>query len=174
MSKKMMSPNTTIWWVPLAGLTTPSVPKATEITAGTNISGAIETGYKLNATDADTDKSATIIDESNVETPTIGNYEADLTFFRDDIGTGTNAAPSPATIFTTAFNLFKGGPVQGWLVKRLGSKSTVAAAASQQVSVFKVEADYYRTLDGDKGTPVRFQVPFLPLGEYYLNVTTQA
>ena len=47
---KMMSPNTTIWWIPLAGIADYTQPKVAEITAGINISAAIVTGYTLAAT----------------------------------------------------------------------------------------------------------------------------
>ena len=174
MAYKMMSPNTTIWWVPLAGLTTPATPKSTEINAGTNMSLSIETGYTLGATDPETDSSRSIADEGTVETPTIGNYAGSFTFFRDDIGTGTNVAPNPTTIYTTVFNLFKAGRVTGWVVSRHGKKYTAAAATGDIVSVYKFTSDFYKTLDGDKGTPIRYQVTMLPQGEFYLNVATVA
>ena len=174
MSYKMMSPNTTVWWVPQSGLTTPASPKASEINAGTNISAAIETGYKINALDSEVDSSRSIVDEGNVKTPTIGNYEADITLFRDAIGSGTNDAPSPATIYTTAFNLFKNGHVTGWLVTRHGVKSTVACAAGDEVSAYLVTNDYIETLDGAQNAPIRTHVPFKPNGQMYLNKTAVA
>jgi hypothetical protein len=172
---KMMPPNTRIDWVPLAGLTTPGTPKVSDITTnGTNLSAAIETGYKLGATDSDVDNSKTIADEGNSETPTLGNYEAMLTFFKDELGTGTNAAPVPATIFTTAFNLFKTAYVEGWLVKRYGKKQNVALAVGDILSVFRVSSDHVREREGDKGNPVRFEVEFAQGGEMYLNRTAVA
>lgn len=160
---KMMSPNTTIWWVPLAGITNPAAPTAAQITAGTNISAAIVTGYTLGATDSDTDDSKTIVDEGNVSTPTFGNYEANISFFRDGIGD----AP---TIFTTAYNLFKDGRVEGWLVSRHGYKATVAPAATQLVSVFRVMSDFTQDVEGDGGAPIQFTVPFKPQGQMAINV----
>lgn len=164
---KMMSPNTTIWWVPLAGIANYLVPKATELTAGTNISAAIVTGYTLGATDSDTDDSKTIVDEGNVTTPTFGNYEANISFFREGVG-------DTPTIFTTAFNLFKDGRVEGWLVSRHGYKSTVAAAATQLVSVFRVYSDYAQDIEGDSGAPIQFTVPFKPQGQMAINVALAA
>lgn len=160
---KMMSPNTTIWWVPLAGITNYLAPTAVQVNAGTNISAAIVTGYTLAATDSDTDDSKTIVDEGNVTTPTFGNYEASLSFFRDGIG-------DTATIFTTAYNLFKAGRVEGWLVSRHGYKSTTTAAATQLVSVFRVFSDYAQDVEGDGGAPIQFTVPFKPQGQFALNV----
>jgi hypothetical protein len=174
MSYKMMSPNTTIWWVPQSGLTTPASPKASEINAGVNISAAIETGFKLNAMDSEVDSSRSIVDEGNVKTPTIGNYEADLNLFRDAIGTGTNDAPVPSTVYTTAFNLFKNGHVTGWLVSRQGQKATAACAAGDIVSAFLVTNDYIEVLDGANNAPIRTHVPFKPNGQMYLNKTAVA
>lgn len=160
---KMMSPNSTIWWVPLAGIANYLVPKATELAAGVNISAAIVTGYTLAATDSDTDDSKTIVDEGNVSTYTFGNYEANISFFRDAIGD----AP---TVFTTAVNLFKAGRVEGWLVSRHGYKSTVAPASGQIVSVFRVISDYTQDVEGDGGAPIQFTVPFKPQGQMAVNV----
>lgn len=160
---KMMSPNTTIWWVPLAGIANYTAPTVAELTAGINISAAIVTGYTLAATDSDTDDSKTITDEGNVQTPTFGNYEANLSFFRDAIG-------DTPTIFTTAISLFTGGRVEGWLVSRHGFKSTTAPLAAQLVSVFRVVSDYHQTVEGDGGAPIQLTVPFLPQGQMALNV----
>jgi hypothetical protein len=160
---KMMSPNTTIWWIPLAGVTNYLAPTAAQVTAGTNISGAIVTGYTLGATDSDTDDSKTIIDEGNVVTPTFGNYEANISFFREGVG-------DTATIFTTAYNLFKSGRVEGWLVSRHGYKSTVAPAATQLVSIFRVYSDFAQDIEGEGGAPIQFTVPFKPQGQMAVNV----
>lgn len=169
MSYKMMSPNTTIWWVPLAGLTTPAAPKATEVNAGTNISAAVVTGYTFGATDSETNKSKSIVDEGNVETPTVGNYEGKVQLFRDAIGTGTNDAPLPSTVYTQARNLFKSGRVQGWIVVRHGKKATATCAADDVVSVYKFTNDLIRDIDSEKNGPILTEVEFLPQGEYYLN-----
>ena len=171
---KMMPPNVRIDWVPLAGLTTPSAPKASEINLGTNVSGAIEAGYRLSATDSDVDNSKTIIDEGNVDTPTIGNYEAMITLFQDEIGAGTNASPENPTIFTTAFNLWKAGRVEGWLIKRLGKKSSVAHAAGDVVSVYRVINDIIREKDADKGAPTKVEIEFGPQGSFWQNVVEVA
>jgi hypothetical protein len=170
MAYKMVNPNTRIDWIPVAGLTTPSAPKATELNAGTRISGALETGYTLKFSDSETDSSKTVEDEGNVETPTLKNYEAKLTFFQDDIGTGTQDAPVPLSIFTTALNLFSVPYVEGWLVSRYGRKAAVAYAATHVVSVYRFKSDYPRFLEGEPGNPTRVEVEFFPQGEAYPNV----
>ena len=159
---KMMSPNTTIWWIPLAGIANYLSPTVAEINAGINISAGIVTGFTLGATDSDTDDSKTIVDEGNVSTPTFGNYEASLSFFRDATG-------DAATVFTTATALFTGGRVEGWLVSRHGYKSTIVAATTQLVSVYGVISDFYQDVEGDGGSPIQITVPFKPTGKMVLN-----
>lgn len=175
MSRKMVSPNNTrVDWIPLAGLTTPGAPKATELNAGTRISAALETGYTLKMTDSKTDSSKTVEDEGNVETPTLKNYEGKLTFFQDEVGSGTQDAPENATAFTAVVALFKVAYVDGWLVKRVGYASSVPYAALQKVHVFKFKNDTYRQLEGEPGTPTRVEVEFLKQGEAYYNVACVA
>ena len=175
MSYKMVSPNRVrVDWIPLAGLTTPANPKATELNAGTRISPALETGYTLKFTDSKTDASKTVEDEGNVETPTLKNYEGKLTFFQDEVGAGTQDAPENATAFTAVVALFKVAYVDGWLVKRVGRASNVPYAATHQVSVYKFKNDQYRTLEGEPGDPTRIEVEFLKQGEAYYNVLCAA
>lgn len=162
-----MSPNTTIWWIPLAGITDYNAPTVAEITAGINISAAIVTGYTLAATDSDKDNSHTITAEGNVDTPTFGNYAGKLSFFRDGIG-------DTPTVFTTAINLFQAGQVEGWLVSRHGYKSSAAPLAAQLVSTFRFISDFGQDMDSGSGTPYEFTVPFLPQGQMALNVPIAA
>lgn len=174
MGYKMVNPNTRIDWIPVAGLTTPAAPKATELNLGTRISGALETGYTLKFSDSETDASKTVEDEGNVETPTLKNYEGKLTFFQDEVGTGTQDVPAPLTIFTTALDLFKVPYVEGWLVSRYGRKATVPYAALDKVSVFRMKNDFPRFMDGEPGNPTRVEVEFFPQGEAYANVACVA
>lgn len=164
---KMMSPNTTIWWVPLGGLLNPAAPTVAELTAAVNISCAIVTGYTLGATDSDTDDSKTICDEGNVKTPTFGNYEGSLSLFRDGLG-------DTPTVFTTAYNLFKDGRVEGYLVSRQGYKSTAAPAAGQLVSVYRFISDFQQDVEGDKGAPIQATIKFRPQGVMHINVPVTA
>lgn len=171
---KMMSPNSRIDWIPEAGMVNPEAPLAATLNGGTNISAAIVTGFTLGATDSATDTSKTIVDEGNVETPTLAAYQGNLSFFRDDIGTGTQGAPLPATVFTDAYDLFKVAKVTGWLVSRHGKKANVDYAAGDVVSLYKFTSDYPREVDGEPGNPQQFGVEFLQQGELYLNVTVAA
>lgn len=163
---KMMSPNTRIDFYPENGFADPENPTILELNAGTNISPAIVTGYTLNFTDSDTDDSKTIVDEGNVQNRGFANYEASLGFYRAPIG----ATDAESVAFNTARSLFKAQEhVTGWLVSRHGWKSSVAYAAGQHISIFKVTSDFPRDEEGDGGTPIQFTVPFLAQGEAYAN-----
>lgn len=167
MSYKMLSPNTRIDWIPASGFANPSAPTLAELNAGTNLSAAIVTGFKLAMKDSDVDNSRTIVDEGVVDTPTAANYEASLSFYLDPIG----ASP---TVFTTAVNLFKGGPVFGYLVSRQGKKSTAAYAAGDVYSLYYVQSNDVKIDDGDSKTTIKASVDFLPQGVYSVNATAPA
>lgn len=160
--EKMMSPNNSVYWVPLAGVVDPSALTAVELLAGTDLSKAIVTGYKLGSMKSDVNNSKDITQEGDVDTPTFGNYEGDITFFRSDL-------VDVEAVYDTAFSLFKVGRTQGYLVHRLGMKQSVVAAAGQEVSIYSFTADYGRDEDGAKGEPIKFQVVFKQLGFKKLN-----
>ena len=163
---KMMSPNTTIWWV--ADPTyNPDTPSAALLTNARNISCAIVSGYTLNATDSDTDDSTSICDGANAGVPTFYNYEGNLTFFRDADVIATTSD------FAKAFAFFKNGKAEGYLVRRVGYPSTQAAAAGQKVSSYKFISDNPQDAVEDGG-PVQYTVPFLPQGRMALNKTLVA
>ena len=160
-SHKMLSPNTRIDWIPASGFADPTAPTIAELNAGTNISAAIKTGHKLSAKESDVDNSRTIADEGNVDTPTVANYEASITIYRDPIG-------APSTVFTTALDLFK-APVLGYLVSRQGKKYDQPYAAGDVYSVFSVESDRPRVEDGDSKAPITVTIEFVPQGSLLLN-----
>lgn len=174
MSYKMVNPNEAIYWIPVAGLTTPSAPKATEINAGTRVSQALEAGYALRFMDSGVVASQTVEEEGIVESPSLINYEGKLSFFKDDIGTGTQSAPVPSTAFTTVTALFATPYVEGWLVSRYGRKASVAVAAGDIVSVYRFKNDFPRIIAGDAEVPLKVEVGFLPQGEAYANATCVA
>lgn len=158
---KMMSPNTTIWWVPESANFNPDLPSAALLTVARNISCAIVSGYTLNATDSDTDDSTSICDGANSGVPTFYNYEASLTFFRDADVVATTSD------YAKAFAFFKQGKQSGYLVRRVGYLSNVAAVAGQKVSSYKVISDNPQDVVEDGG-PVEYTVPFLPQGRMAL------
>lgn len=161
MPQKMMSPNTLITWVPVSGVTDPDAPTATELNAGTNISCAIVRGYTLNPTASDTDTTASICDEGNVDNRTYANYEGNITFFRD------SNINDNVSVFNKAWALFRRAGARGYLYRRVGQKSTVAWAAGNEAEGFLFESDWPQTIDGgDNGGPIQFTVPFLQQGKH--------
>ena len=103
---RMMAPNTTVWFVPAAGMSTlgsgNGVAKAADInTNGTNITAAINSkGYKAAFKTSVLDKTHSISDTGNIDTPTLADYEAKFELFKDSIGTSGTAAPA-ITLGTT-------------------------------------------------------------------------
>lgn len=164
---KMMSPNTTIWWVPSSVAWDVNTPSAALLTTARNISCAIVTGYTLGVIDSDKDNSKSICASSNVDTPTRYNYDGALTFFRSSDMVETTSD------FAKAFAFFKNGRPAGWLVRRIGYLSTVAAAAGQVVSSFAFIADNPQDVVADGG-PIEFTVKFLQQGSMGLRKTLVA
>lgn len=159
MPQKMMSPNTTIVWVPKSGVVDPYNPTAVELNAGVNISCAIVRGYTLNPTASDVDNTASICDEGNVDNRGAGNYEGNITFFRD-----ANIADN-VSVFNRAWALFRKAGAAGYLYRRVGYKSSVTFSVAQEVEGFQFESDVPQTIDGtDGGGPIQFTVPFLQQG----------
>lgn len=168
---KMMSPNETIWWVPADTVGfDPAAPSAAELTEARNISCAVVSGYTLNPTDSDTDGTTSICNSANIETPTFYNYEANITFFREEVG----ANEDNTSAYYRAFEFFKEPDAEGYLVRRVGYRESEPAAAGQEVSVFYVSSDYAQDVVPDDGGPIQFTVPFLPQGRMEINVDTVA
>ena len=179
---KMLSPNTTIWWVSADGITnTGDLFKVATYTGGSakavDISCAIAAGMTLGATDSDTDDSRSICDSGNAKTPTVSNYEASLTFFREAIAAGQKAAGN-TSVYDKAFQLFKRGVLdglnEGYLVQRIGFRQGTPVEAGMEISVFKVVADNPKDELGDGDKPIQFTVPFLPQGYMELNKAVAA
>lgn len=163
---KMMSPAETVWWVPAETVGwNPDAPSAAILTEARNISCAIVSGYTLNPTDSDTDDTTSICNSANVSTPTFYNYEANLTFFREEVGVDEDRTSA----MYRAFAFFKHPDAVGYLVRRMGYRNTVAAAAGQEVDVFYVSSDYGQDVVDDGG-PIQFTVPFLPQGKMNINI----
>lgn len=159
MPKKMMSPNTKIVWVDADGVKDPLNPTVTELNAGIDISCAITRGYTLNPTNSDTDDSASICDEGNVETPTYDNYEASLTLFNEENG------DDQESIYLIANELFERKGALGYLYRRIGKKSKEPFVATEdKVEGFYVLSDNPQTIEGDSGGPIQTTVPFFQQG----------
>lgn len=159
---KMMSPNTTIWWVPSSVAWDVLNPSAALLTTARNISCAIVTGYSLGVIDSDKDNSKSICASANTDTPTRYNYDAALTFFR------SSDMVESVSDFAKAFAFFKNGRPTGWLVRRIGYLSTVAAAIGHKVSSYQFTADNPQDVVVDGG-PIEFTVKYLQQGSMGLN-----
>lgn len=170
MPAKMLNPNTTLWVVPAANVVNPLAPTANELnnSPAINISCAVTRGYTLNPTDSDTDDTASICDTGNVQTRLFDNYEGELTLFRD-----ANIADN-TSVYNTAFQYFRNPDQQFYIYRRLGKKSTVAAADGDIIEGFLFSNDRIRSVDGGDAGPIQFTVPLLAQGQYlgYIYVGT--
>ena len=168
--KKMLNPNTTLWAIDAEDVTDiknldPTLLN-TETANAINFSCAIVRGYTLNPTDSDTDDSASICDSGNVENRLYDNYEGELTAFRDGDVTDDES------VFNKTFEFFKEPDRRFWIVRRLGKKNDVPAAAGDEVEAFLFTNDRVRSVDGGDDGPIQFTVPLLQAGEYtgYFNL----
>jgi len=162
---KMLSPKVTVWWLPLAAVANPTVgPVSADMDAdAVNISCAIVTGYTLGPTDSDTDDTKSICDSGNVTNFGPGNFEANLTGFREDDVTSTTG------VYYLFFNLFKKPDAEGYLIQRIGKLNTAAWASGDVVSWFHVSSDNPADID-DGSSPYQLTVPFIPQGDFAVNV----
>lgn len=149
----------------------PTSPSAALLTDARNISCSIDNGYKLGPTAPETDKSKSICESANVENRVAYTYEGALTFFREgDLTDNTSA-------YARAFSFFKSGTQNGqnlgWLVRRVGYKNTVAAAAGQQVESYLFVPDNPKDEVADK-TTIKYSVTFKQQGDMALFVPLAA
>lgn len=155
-------------WVPLVGgLTTPSAPKVTELTAvGVKaISPFVVTTTKIAVESSDTVSEKGITDTSNAVVPTIGNYSGALNLFRDF----TTGAPTTSVDLLETFGV---SGVVGWLVRRLGLPATTAYAVGQKVDVFLFMTDNPDQTGGQADGYLKLMVPLLQQGTFHQGVTT--
>lgn len=150
---------TTYWWV--AGETEPTTAAA--LTAGTNISAFVVASTKVGPTASDTVSEKSITDTANVVIPTIGNYEGSLVMFRD-LTAGAPTATDPLTTIGAASGIV------GWLTKRVGYASTVAATAAQTVDRFKFMTDTPQKSGGEGDGFLKVTIPMQPQGLFRTEV----
>lgn len=180
MATKMMSPNTTLLWMDLTALTTPSAPKVADITAalasavegsmGRNLSKAVAAGYTLNPTDSDTSSSQSIVDEGAGSTRGAANYEGLIPFFREKDPT-TNAD----SVYLAAYNMFKEKGRWGYWLRRVGKHYDSPFVVGDLVEVYKFRSRLPRTtVSGGSGGDIQFVVPFAKQGFLVTNVALVA
>lgn len=155
-----------IAWVLDANMTPAqaAAPTDTILNAGTTVqlSPAIAwQDFALGATDSDDIEDRGITDPGNATSRGFANFEATLSFFRDQ---NKNDSTSD---FVKAWNTFKTPRTYGYLVMRVAEKKWDQAwAAGDRVSVFRVIADVI-TDDVTGDDAVKFTVNFLPQGLLY-------
>ena len=179
MPTKMLPPNTTIWWIDQAALTTPSAPKVSELTtalasvvvgsAALNLSAALATGYTLNPTGSDTDASRSIVDSGTGESRGAGNYNGLLPFFMEK-----NPLVNTTSDYLAAYKMFKTKGRAGYIIRRLGKLYTSALIATDLVEVYQFLSAMPRFTEGNSGGPVKFVVPLLKQGFLVTNVAAVA
>lgn len=173
MATKMLRPNVGLYVASAdafggaditASTWAPTLAQLTDATKVSNISQAVTDDYTLNMTSSDSDTSLAIVDNANVETPTLYNYEASLDGFRDANG----AADSAYNLFEAKFKTAAVG-TKYYLIKRIGKVHDAAFATGDLVSVFGVTTDYAIDILGD-GEMIRTGARFLTTGEVAVNV----
>jgi hypothetical protein len=160
MAKKLLPPNITIWWVPdPPGISNVNTPTVAEINAGVNISCAMTADFTLGWTERDTDDTAGLCDDANVQNPLRKNYEATLTFFLDDDPTDV------ASIYNQTLGMFRTPLKQGYLVQRIGGnpRTKPNAVAGDLVTVFKVISGD-PTIINDPAAPIQMEIVFYAQG----------
>lgn len=180
MATKMMSPNTTLLWIDLAALTTPSAPKLADITTalasavdgsmGRNLSKAVAAGYTLNPTDSDTSSSQSIVDVGAGSTRGAANYEALIPFFREK-----DATTNVDSIYLLSYSMFKEKGREGYWLRRIGKHYDQALAVGDLVDVYQFRSRLPRTVEsGGSGGDIQFVVPFAKQGFLRTNVALVA
>lgn len=160
MAKKLLPPNITVWWVPdPPGIANVNAPTAAEINAGTNISCAMAADFTLGWTERDTDDTAGLCDDANVQNPLRKNFEATLTFFLDEDPTDVTS------IYNTVREIFSTPLQAGYLVQRIGGhpRTSPLAVDGDLVTVFKVLSGDPNIIN-DPAAPVQMEIVFYAQG----------
>lgn len=158
---------TTYWWLPEASITDPDAVSAATLTAAANISEYVVASTRIGATASDTVSERGITDTANVVVPTIGNYEGTLVAFRDYAA----GVPSADDVLTT---VAAESGVSGWIVRRVGKASTEAAAAGDEVEVYKFLTDNPQTSGGTGEGFLKATIPLLQQGVFRTSSTLVA
>lgn len=135
-----------------------------------NLTPAIEVGYTLNATESDRISSTAVSDEGNAFSIGLGNFEANMTFFRE-----ADPVANTTSVYEKAYQLFKGGNVFGFWIKRIGKRWNEALAVGDVYSAFEVQSELNLTdQDDEKGGPIKLPVPFGAQDTMLINKTVIA
>ena len=133
----------------------------------TDISQAVEDGYKLNLTGSKTDNSQSVEDVTQVETPVYDEYEASLDIFRNKPGsTGTPA-------YDIALSLFDHEGIEYYLVKRVDKTQHAAVEVGDILSAYGVSTDIGQDITDD-GSMLMFGARFKTTGTATTDKTVTA
>lgn len=166
--KKMMAPNTGLWWIDKGVIDTSAVSvgdittalsSTTKGSAALNISPAVMAGYTLNSTGSDTKTSQGIIDTGAGQSRGYANYGASIPFF-------VEADPTTNTTsdYLAVYNAFKEKGRDGYLMRRIGKHYDVALDVGDIVELYLVKSWTPRITEPDDGGDITFTVPFLQQG----------
>lgn len=150
---------TTYWWVAAASITDAAAVSAALLTSTNNISTYVVASTKIAPAPSDTISEKSITDVANCVVPVTGNYEGTLVAFRDF----TAGVPTATDVLTTVASV---AGVAGWIVRRVGFASTVAAAAAQVVEVYKFMTDNPQPSAGSGEGYIKATIPLLPQGVF--------
>lgn len=167
---KMLPPNITVLWVPLANgiadLDAPTTEElgftldvdASDVGPAYNITCAItQSDFAANFTARDTNDDKSLCDNSNVETPIYKNYEVTLTAFRDaDI-------ENNESVYNLFYELFRQPLQPGYIVTRIGKLHNEPMVDGDHVQVFEVLSGDPQNVHND-GEPIKMTVNFFPQG----------
>lgn len=160
MAKNSSNGNVKVGWLLDSAMTGyPFLAATTLNTSALDISSAIAwKNYKLGADASTSIEDRALTDLGNATTRGPAKFGATLSFFRDQNNTDTT---SP---YQKAFQAFRTEWLVGWLVVRVNKDASLAWAAGDEYSLYKVIND--APSDTDDGTdPVKFTVTFLAQGQ---------
>lgn len=158
---------TTYWWVPQEDIDNVDAISAAVLTPERNISRYLVGTTRVGATASDTVSEKGITDVANVAVPTVGNYEGTLVAFRDFAA----GVPTENDILTLIAN--ESG-VAGWVVRRTGQPSTVAAEAAQLVEAYLFLTDNPQVSSGTGEGFLKATIPLLQQGIFRTGVALAA
>jgi len=163
---KMLPPNISVLWVPgTESIADINAPTAEELAfavppgeGAVNITCAItQADFTLGFTERDTNDEKSLCDDSNVATPIYKNYEATLTFFRDQ------NMETVESVYNIAYELFRTPLQRGYLVTRVGKLNDEPFVDGDHVQVFDFLSGDPVNVHND-GEPVKMTVNFFPQG----------
>lgn len=144
MARIVRLKNTRLLWISGAAATTltpiKDAPTISSLTVGTGIvaiHGNMTKNYDVAMDDSDSVTELGVDDDSKIEVPTIRSYHGNFEFFRDfDPTTNLPTATDCCTLISEN--------QLGWLAKREGPPSSLAAAVGQKWELYLFRTDVWK------------------------------